>query len=135
VFERWLFLNKGKVMSDDIEVLPLPKRFFDRAVELGIAKLILSFSGGSDEGYLDVNYQMSGNLLYTKEANDLAVEVEVWADDAFRYNGAGDGSPYGDTVTYDLVHKTVEVREWFSEVVYGQTTHHSFKIDEDSQEA
>ena len=119
-------------MSDDIEVLPLPKRFFDRAVELGIAKLFLSFSGGSDEGYLDVNYEMLNDLPYgEKDASSLAQEVYEWAEGAYGYEGAGDGSPYGDNVTYDLVNKTVEVSEWFTQVAQGKKKNHSLEVDEE----
>jgi hypothetical protein len=117
-----------------IEVLPLPKKFFDRAVELGISHLILSFSGGSDEGYLDVNYKMLNDLPLGKETNELANEVNVWAEEAYEYSGAGDGSPYGDHVTYDLANKTVEVSEWFTTVVNGETGNHALVIDENEDE-
>ena len=118
-----------------IDVLPLPKRFFDRAVELGVGKLILSFSGGSDEGYLDVNYEMLNNFPYGKDnTRSFVQEVNDWAEEAYEYCGAGDGTPYGDTVTYDLANKTVEVREWFTDIVYGDKTDHTLKIDEEEEE-
>lgn len=118
----------------DIYVLPLPKKFFDRAVELGIAKFFLSFSGGSDEGYLDVNYEMLNDLPCSKDASSLAQEVENWAEEAYNYSGAGDGSPYGDNVTYDLANKTVEVSEWFTEVVNGVRSEQTLEIEEEEEE-
>ncbi len=39
----------------DLEPKPLKKEIFDKARELGIAKIELGFQGGSDEGWVNVD--------------------------------------------------------------------------------
>ena len=85
---------------------PLPKRLFDKAKGLGVTEIHLEFSGGSDQGYLSVGCEGSSNC------HDLEQEIEEWAWDAYDYSGAGDGSDYGDDITYDLVEMTISTSEW-----------------------
>ena len=106
---------------------PLPKRFFDAAKELGATSIQVNFQGGSDEGfcYVNINYghnQTEKHLTFTSSADkemfsdckDLEGEIEDWALDAYGYCGAGDGSDYGDDITYDLERNVVEVSEWYT---------------------
>jgi hypothetical protein len=121
--------NGGKVMVDDIQ--PLKKELFERAEKMGLGKIILNFSGGSDEGYLQVealpkdiiNYwnwrQNSLTNEQRRELDQFTSDVEEWAYDAYCYNGAGDGNSYGDDIEYDLVEKTATVSEWWTERQQG----------------
>lgn len=99
---------------------PLNKEIYDAAVKMGITKITLNFSGGSDQGHLDVDL---GKYSDTVEYRDLESKVETWAWDAYEYSGAGDGSDYGDDIEYDLVNKKVMTSEWFTarqEGEYGE---------------
>jgi hypothetical protein len=90
---------------------PIPKAIYNKAKELGITEIVLKFSGGNDEGHLYVETNP-----YNSE---LESEIEDWAWEAYDYNGAGDGTDYGDTITYDLASNKVSTEEWFHVV---QTT-------------
>ena len=89
-----------------LNIEPLPKEIFKKAQELGVEEIILRFQGGNDEGYLNVAVQPWNA--------ELADEVEVWAWEKYSYNGAGDGSDYGDDITYDIVNKRASVQEWYT---------------------
>ena len=52
-----------------MKVEPLPKGLFDRAKALGVTSIELSFSGGSDEGYLHVSFSTEDAVSY--ERNEL----------------------------------------------------------------
>ena len=78
---------RNKIMRAE----PLKKEIYNKAKELGIKKIILRFSGGNDEGNLDVDMMPDWN-------QDLASDIEDWAWDAYSYSGAGDGSDYGDNI-------------------------------------
>ncbi len=84
---------------------PISKELFDKLVAAGITEVSLNFSGGSDEGYLDVTLEPTS----PRELEEL---VEKWAWDVYAYNGAGEGIDYGDDIVYDLVHKKVKLSEW-----------------------
>lgn len=87
-------------------IKPLSKKIYNRAKELGIETIVLNFSGGDDEGYLDVGM--------TPEYNeDFSREIEDWAWEVYDYNGAGDGNAYGDNVEYNLVNGTASTEEWY----------------------
>jgi hypothetical protein len=88
---------------------PLPKAIHEKALELGINEIVLNWSGGNDEGYLNVEYDKRDVPDYF---NDM---VENWAWDAYYYNGAGDGNDYGDDISYNLKENTVHTSEWFYE--------------------
>ena len=96
---------------------PIPKAIYDKAKELGITEIVLRFSGGNDEGHLYVetnpyDYQM-------EPFGQMEREIEDWAWKAYEYNGGGDGTDYGDTITYNLETNKVSTEEWFHAV---QTT-------------
>lgn len=89
----------------DQPIKPLTKELADKAQRLGIKSFELNFSGGSDEGYLDVSCDPYDS--------DFCRDVEAWAWESYDYSGAGDGSEYGDSLVYDLVEKKVHVSDYF----------------------
>jgi hypothetical protein len=97
---------------------PLPRTLYDKAKKLKLANIILEFSGGSDEGYLSVCLTPSNhpddepNPALDAEIDSFSDEVEEWAWSVYDYSGAGDGSDYGDDITYDLVEGKVTYSEW-----------------------
>jgi len=91
---------------------PLPKNIVSLAKSKGIEKFTLQFSGGSDEGYLNVDTDN-----YDREFNSL---VEEWAWSVYHYSGAGEGQDYGDDITYDLKNNTVTTQEWFTQRAYDK---------------
>lgn len=113
-------------------IQPLPVRIVNRAKQLGIKSITLQFSGGSDEGYLDVDYDMPGDPGYD---NDFSRMVEDWAWNVYAYSGAGDGSDYGDNITYDLVNNKASVQEWFTERSYGADEEIPLEIDNEDDDS
>lgn len=89
-----------------MEAKPLSKNIYNKAKKLGVEQIVLEFSGGSDEGYLHVG-------LAPEQNNNFAQEIEDWAWEVYSYSGAGDGSNYGDNITYDLVKGEVSTEEWY----------------------
>lgn len=89
-------------------IQPLSKEIYQILQENNIEKLILRFSGGSDEGYLDIDTE-GGNHLSSK----IIDRIEDWVWETFDYSGAGDGNNYGDILTYNLKDMTVEHEEWY----------------------
>ena len=88
------------------QIQPLPKALYDQLVSAGVNSFTLEFQGGSDEGYLEIHYtgeRMSG---------DIRQAIEDWAWSAYSYSGSGDGSDYGDDITYDLKNKTASCSDW-----------------------
>ena len=108
------------------EIVALPKSIYNKAIELNVGKIILHWSGGSDVGYLNIS-------LYGKDNSDpkngdnkstsdytFSDEIESWAEAAYDYNGAGDGTDYGDDVTYDINKKTIAISSWCLERFYAE---------------
>ena len=118
------------------EIAPFPKRFVDIAEDLGIDKIKISFQGGSDEGYIEVDcwsvkyfdeckekawgekgrFRPDNNTLNGKamlsEWNGFEEEIDDWAWERYGYNGAGEGHDYGDRVVYHLDTGKVTYQEW-----------------------
>lgn len=93
---------------------PLSKSIYDRARELGVTHIRLLFSGGSDEGYLDINIVTKDQVADEYSAlKILENDIENWAWDVYEYSGAGDGASYGDEIEYDLVDGKVTTSEWY----------------------
>ena len=69
---------------------PLNKDIYNKAIALGIEKIVLNFSGGNDEGYLNVTLY-PWHKDKSDAHNDLNAEVENWAWSVYSYGGAGDG--------------------------------------------
>lgn len=118
----------------DQGIIDLPRELYAAALGLEITSISLHFSGGNDEGSLEVdvttkekNRVTSYSAEYSGQAaapdseeqkSQLAVSVlittiEDWANEAYDYSGAGDGSDYGDDITYDLTRNKVVTHEWY----------------------
>jgi hypothetical protein len=104
---------------------PLSKDIYNKAKELGVEKIILAFSGGSDEGHLQVDI-----IPYEKHDDDFQSNIEDWAWEVYSYSGAGDGSDYGDNITYDLVKGKVSTSEWYHIVKEEDTGTDKLEIEE-----
>lgn len=89
-----------------MNIEPLSKQIYNKAKELGIETIVLNFSGGDDEGYLDVG-------MTPKYDEEFAGEIEEWAWEVYDYSGAGDGNAYGDNVEYDLKNGKASTEEWY----------------------
>ena len=110
-----------------MNIEPLSKKIYDKAVSLGITQIELKFSGGSDEGYLNVYVNdergFSSNTGFEQE-------IEGWAWQAYGYSGAGDGNDYGDDVVYDLVEKTATASSWSMQRTDGDSEDAALEIAE-----
>jgi len=93
-------------------IQPLPARIVARAKQLKIEIITLNFSGGSDEGCLNVDVDSSQD---TVAPSDFLREIDDWAWEAYSYSGAGDGSDYGDDITYDLKAGTAKCQDWWTD--------------------
>ena len=89
--------------------LPLPKKFYERAKELKVNKITLHFTGGSDEGFLDVDLISHENV----DIKDFLNDIEEWAWEVYSYSGAGDDTEYGDAYEYDIINGTMSHEEWY----------------------
>ena len=90
-------------------IQPFPKKLLEKAESLHIKSITLQWQGGSDEGHLYVDINPSNSQTYT-----LNTEIEDWAYNAYAYSGAGDGSPYGDNISYNFENKTATCTSWYS---------------------
>jgi len=107
----------------DLSPIPLPKKLYDEAKELGISSITLEFRGGNDEGnlYVFLVAPKTDDLVKIvkrkQRVSKLETDVETWAFDAYQYSGAGDGNDYGDDVTYNLETMKASVSSWMMERV------------------
>ena len=102
----------------DVEVKPLPKSLYDRAKKLNVTKIYLEFSGGSDEGHMYARLEqakLNNEKCEPLKVENLEQDVLDWMEKTWHYSGAGDGSDYGDDLTYDLVENTVSTACWYYE--------------------
>ena len=103
---------------------PLKKELYEKAKELGIDKITLEFSGGSDEGYLYVHSegpeQRRDDDALRKKIHQLESDIDEWVWTVYEYSGAGDGTSYGDTITYDLKNGKMSTQEWAHVVEKGE---------------
>ena len=104
--------------------IKIPSALVSRAKKLDIEKITLEFSGGSDEGYLDVFFERTKKWKENEADSriNLRNDLDGWAAEAYGYGGAGDGSRYGDTYVYDLVNNTVTWYDWWQDIVKGEET-------------
>jgi hypothetical protein len=116
-----------------MNIEPLSKKIYDKAISLGITEIILAFSGGSDEGYLNVSFVWEDKPKDFNPDDEHAFqsEVEEWGFEAYEYSGAGEGNDYGDNVTYDLVNKTATTDEWYMARTEGDSTSAKLKISKE----
>jgi hypothetical protein len=110
-----------------MNIEPLSKKIYDKAVSLGITQIILKFSGGSDEGYLSVYVNTQDGFESNTEFEE---EIEGWAWEVYGYSGAGDGNDYGDDVVYDLLNKTATASSWSMQRTEGDSEDAALKIAE-----
>ena len=110
-----------------MNIEPLSKKIYDKAVSLGITQIELKFSGGSDEGYLNVYVNDERGFSSNTEFEQ---EIEGWAWQAYGYSGAGDGNDYGDDVVYDLVEKTATASSWSMQRTEGDSEDAALEIAE-----
>jgi len=103
----------------------LKKELYEQAIALGVTKILLSFAGGSDEGYLDVQFEQSDDR--TDDLDNLAEQVENWVWTVYDYDGTGDGNSYGDNIVYNLIEKTVTTQEWYHVEQYDDKEESSFE--------
>lgn len=110
---------------------PLNKEIYEKLTQAGVKQLILQFSGGNDEGYLNVDLQprvdWKNDTLVT-ERRKLEGECEEWAWSVYGYSGAGDGTEFGDDIVYNLETKKVSSSEWFYERKDIQYNSENFEI-------
>ena len=90
---------------------PISKELYNKLTAAGITSVTLNFSGGSDEGYLDVIIEPHRDPS-DDDVRNLIKEIEDWAWSAYSYSGAGEGIDYGDEIVYDLKNKKVRTSEW-----------------------
>jgi hypothetical protein len=107
---------------------PLKKSIHDKAKELGIENIVLQFSGGSDEGFLDIEL-----IPYEKHNQEFANEIEDWAWEVYSYSGAGEGNDYGDNIDYNLKTGKVSTNEWFTSRQVTDYEHDKLQISEDEE--
>ena len=102
----------------DLSPIPLPKKLYEKAKELGVSSIELEFRGGNDEGNLYVQLVESKTddlvkiVRRKQQISKLETDIETWAFDAYQYSGAGDGNDYGDDVTYNLETMKASVSSW-----------------------
>ena len=82
---------------------PLPKHLLEKAKQFQLAEIVLEFSGGNDEGYLNVSTGQNEGVPEpdSKELQAFHGEVEAWAWEVYDYS-----------ITYDLDNNKVTYSEW-----------------------
>ena len=115
-------------MSDMI-VKPLKKELYNKLKELGVKRFTLAFEGGNDEGYLDV-----GIYPYDLDDHEIKGEIEDWAWGVYEYNGSGDGSGYGDKITYDLEEGKTSTETWYMVREEDHGDENTLEVGDDSDE-
>jgi hypothetical protein len=125
--------ESGIISSLFGRVAPLPREIYRRCIEENITSIRLRFSGGSDEGYRDVELNgPDGRYFEWKRYKDEKVVelmqlIDSWCDENYRFGGAGDGNLYGENITYDIVNGTVTSQEWWTQQMDGEVRHDSME--------
>jgi len=110
-----------------MEAQPLSKDIYNKAKELGVEEILLKFSGGSDQGYLEVR------LTPNDDIDDIRLEQEIedWAWSVYSYSGAGEGIDYGDNIVYDLKNNEVRTEEWYHAPKYQKYPATKLEIEDE----
>jgi hypothetical protein len=108
-----------------MKIAPLKKQIYEKLKALNVDELVLHFSGGSDEGYLDVELISAENRL----DGNVYREIEDWAWEVYSYSGAGEGSSYGDDIVYDIKNKKVSHSEWYTTRSEGSSYENALKVE------
>jgi hypothetical protein len=106
-------------------IKPLKKEIYEKLKALNVDALILHFSGGNDEGYLDAELVTSTDGI----PGELYGEIENWAWEVYSYSGAGEGNAYGDDITYNLRSNEASVSEWYTARSEGNSHTDKLQID------
>ena len=109
---------------------PISKELYNKLTAAGITSVTLNFSGGNDEGYLDVIIEPHRDPS-DDDVRNLIKEIEDWAWGVYSYSGAGEGIDYGDNIEYDLVNKKVKTSEWYTERTYGDDNEGDLVIEDE----
>lgn len=113
----------------DLDPKPLKKEIFDKARELGITEIQLGFQGGSDEGWVNVNCNHPGHPGSGDDVHKFEQEIEEWVWQVYDYSGAGEGTDYGDDITYHIKEAVEEngtwkipttSQDWYNQPEYGE---------------
>lgn len=112
-----------------MQIEPLPKKIHDKLKKAGVKKLQLCFEGGNDEGILNIEADP-----YEAMDDKLEQEIDEWVWNVYSYSGAGEGSPYGDNILYDLEENTQSWSEWYMSISEGTSTADKLEIKEDEDE-
>jgi hypothetical protein len=115
-------------------IQPLPRNIYDKAKAHGIARILLFFKGGDDNGYLNVQFVGNNDGFNCDFGLKFEAEVEAWAWDAYEYGGAGEGVDYGDNIIYDLEENTVTTQAWYYAKRYDTPENTKLEINEDKDE-
>jgi hypothetical protein len=98
------------------------KNLYDLLKENNVKSFELRFSGGSDEGYLDVHIEYdqpmdASNTVSPANNQKETIETVLYdaAMEGFAYSGAGDGNAYGDNYYFDLETGEIRHEEWYME--------------------
>jgi len=113
-------------------IQPLKKELYNRAKALGITNIILNFSGGNDEGYLNITllpWDQNKRDDYAK----LNADIEDWTWEVYSYSGAGDGGEYGDDIEYDLEKNMASCSEWYTARTEGETERIPLTFEKDEE--
>lgn len=88
------------------QIRPISKAIYKKAKSLGIKTITLQFDGGSDEGALEVwfDLQLFGRIPVEKLYAKFEKQVYDWAWGAYQYSGDSNGycGDYSDEIVYDL---------------------------------
>ena len=110
---------------------PLKKAIYDKSKVLGVEKIHLNFSGGSDEGHLNITLEP---YELERDHRDFVNEIEEWVWNVYDYSGAGEGNEYGDDICYNLRTGRVTTAEWFTSRQEGDCGNDKLEIEEDEEE-
>lgn len=112
-------------------VEPLPRPLYDQLRNAGVIQLELAFKGGNDEGFLDVSFVFDkGQDADSGVESSLSTAVEKWAWDVYSFSGCGDGTDYGDTITYNFETGKVITQAWEMERVESEPQEHDIPFQE-----
>ena len=114
---------------------PLPRKMYIELIEAGVTEVTLQFMGGSDEGFLSVDFNRAegASELPTEQRRALYDAIEEWAELAYDYSGAGDGTDYGDNIRYNLRDNTVTTQQWYHVVQYDDEVRTSLSIEAEEE--
>lgn len=110
-----------------MDAVPLSKTIYEKCKALGVNEIVLNWTGGSDEGYLNVHLNFAEGR--GPDEFNLVQQIEDWAYNAYEYSGCGDGTDYGDDVTYDLVNNKVTTQSWYHKPEYEPEEQNELEID------